>query len=466
MLGNSGQNQEERRLDSWKEVAAFFGRDERTVKRWEKERGLPIHRVPGGGRGSIFAFAAELTAWLRSAQLKEQGQLAVKEPGNATVATPHPVAEPTERMRWRDWRLVVGLSLLLSFVVGFTHFYQLHSVQGHLLPEVSVRTDPEAHKKAEELYLEGRYHWSKRTPEDLTQAVDDFAKAAQLDPNYALAYSGTADCYNLLREYTSTPGSQTFPLAIAAARKSLELDPKLSEGHRALAFALFHWNWDIAGGEREFKLAIQLNPNDAEAHHWYATALMSLTRYTEAIQEIERARQIDPASSSIAADRALILYTSGRKQEGFTTLKELKATDPKFYSPSAYLARMFYQEKEYNNYFEEAEYAAWLTHNDQALVSLESARKQYKTGGEGALYQWELDEALQDFKQGRTDAVSVAMRYAELGRKQDALEYLEKAYLRHDYELISMAQFASFRSLHDDPQFQDLLRRVYSHGSA
>src|SRR5208283_5300383 len=141
--------------------------------------------------------------------------------------------------RWGFLGAAIGLGFLFLVVIGFTRFYNLHSVHGHLLPTVTPRVSSEAHEKAVELYLQGRYHWNKRTPEDLTQAEDDFAKASQLDPTYALAYAGTADCYNLLREYTSTPASQTFPLAIAAASKSIELDPELSEGHRALAFALF-----------------------------------------------------------------------------------------------------------------------------------------------------------------------------------------------------------------------------------
>ncbi len=464
MSVDSNQNSEDRRLDSWKEVASYFGRDERTVKRWEKERGLPIHRVPGGGRGSIFAYSRELTDWLRSAQLKDASDSPIT---NGAPVVSLPEQSPTILGRaWRGWGLAFGLGFLLLFIFGFTHFYEVHSVQGRLLPGVSVRTDPEAHNKAEELYLQGRYHWNKRTPEDLALAADDFAKSTQLDSNYALAYAGTADCYNLLREYTSTPGSQTFPLAIAAAQKSIELDSTLSEGHRALAFALFNWNWDLIGGEREFKRAIQLNPNDAEAHHWYATALLSITRYHEAVSEIERARQLDPASSSIAADRALILYVSGRKEEGFTILKELKIADPKFSSPPVYLSRMYFDEKEYEKYFDEAEDAARLSHDAQSLAALTAARKRYQDGGEQSFLQGELEESLQQFKQGRTDALTVAMHYAALGKKREALDYLEKSYQRHDYALIGAGEFPAFRNLHDDPQFQDLLKRLYTRGAS
>jgi tetratricopeptide (TPR) repeat protein len=465
MLNDSAQNPADHRLDSWKEIAAYFGRDERTVKRWEKERGLPVHRMPGGGRGTVFAFASELSTWLRSSQIKETSdsgtKIQVVLPTSEASAPEHALAV----RRWGYIGAALGLGFLFLAVIAFTRFYNLHSVHGHLLPAVTPRVSSEAHEKAVDLYLQGRYHWNKRTPEDLTHAEDDFARAAQLDPNYALAYAGTADCYNLLREYTSTPASQTFPLAIAAARKSIELDPDLSEGHRALAFALFHWNWDVQGAEQEFKRAIELNPKDVEAHHWYATALMALGRLPESVTQIETARQLDPASSSIAADRAVILYSSGRTQEAITILQELSVADPSFYSPPSYLARIYFEQREYQKYFDQAEIAAKLRHNDQELASLAESRKRFKEGGETLLLEGMLQEQLEAFRQGRTDAVSVATIYATMGRKKEALDYLEKAYQRHDYSLIGVRTTWMLRNLKDDPQLIDLLNRVYSHGA-
>ncbi len=462
MVNDSPQNSPDRRLDSWKEIAAFFGRDERTVKRWEKERGLPVHRVPGGGRGTVFAFSAELTGWLRSSQLKEPSESG---PKDGIVLLPPDDSGPHRIPGEKHWG-AIGAALTLLFVsvlvFGFSRFYNLHSVQGHLLPSISPRVSLEEHQKAEELYLQGRYHWNKRTPEDLNQAEDDFAKASQLDPNYALAYAGTADCYNLLREYTSTPASQTFPLAIAAARKSIELDPELSEGHRALAFALFHWNWDVEGAEREFKRAIELNPRDVEAHHWYATALMPLTRFPEAIAQIEMARQLDPSSSSVAADRAMILYASGHQEQSIGILRDLEKSDPKFSSPPNYLARIYFEQKQYEKYFTEAQTAAELIHDDRALASIQASRRQFRAGGEKALLDSLVEEQLESFRQGRTDAVSVALIYACAGKKRETMDYLERAYQRHDYALISVRGWTVIKTMGDDPQFQDLMKRIYS----
>jgi tetratricopeptide (TPR) repeat protein len=465
MLKDSPQSPEDRRLDSWKEIAAYFGRDERTVKRWEKERGLPVHRMPGGGRGTVFAFCSELDTWLRSSQIKEASDVPTRLGDVPPLSETKPAERPNETKHWG----VIGTGIVLVFlflvVMGFTRFYDLHSVHGHLLPTLSPRVSSEAHQRALDMYLQGRYHWNKRTPEDLAMAEDDFARASQIDPNYALAYAGTADCYNLLREYTSTPASQTFPLAIVAARKSIELDPDISEGHRALAFALFHWNWDAQGAEREFKRAIELNPKDAVAHHWYATALMAMGRFPEALAQIETARQLDPTSSSIAADRAVILYGSGRTDEAIAILQELSIADPSFFSPSSYLSRIYFEQRQYDKYFDQAEIAAKLRHNDQVLTSIATSRKQFKEGGEKALLEGMLQEQLEAFRQGRTDAVSVAAIFAAMGRKKDALDYLEKAYQRHDYELIGARTSWELRNLKDDPRLIELMHRVYNHGA-
>lgn len=447
------------KLDTWKEIAAFFGRDERTVKRWEKDRGLPVHRVPGGRRGTVYAFSEELTRWLRSSQSNEAtGGAARAEESVGTTASPV-LATSSRTHRWRSTAAALGLGLLI--ILGFARFYTIHPVQGHILPSMSPRASSAEHKQVEELYLQGRYHWNKRTPADLATALDKFSKATELDPNYALAYAGKADSYNLLREYTSLPASQAFPLAIAAAKKSIALDDSLAEGHRALAFALFYWEWDIPAAEREFKRAIELSPNDAQSHHWYATTLMSLTRYPEAIAEIERARQLDPLSSSIAADRAEILYNSGLSEEGVALLEELRAADPGFFSPPHYLAGIYFEQRAYEKYFTAAETAAKLSGDEQGIAAIHASRKQFESGGEKALLQGVLEERLQALQQGRGDALSVASIYAILGRNQEAMEYLTKAYERHDYMLIAVNGWRVFQGLHSDPGYQSILKRIY-----
>jgi tetratricopeptide (TPR) repeat protein len=452
-----------RKLDTWKEIAAFFARDERTVKRWEKERGLPVHRLPGGRRGTVYAFDEELTGWLRTPHNAEAfEQPAINEPELSL-----PVAVETAQIpkvsKWRSWSMYAGgLAVGLLLLFGLSHFLKLRLVPNRLFPAFSTLADSTTRKQAEDLYLQGRYHWNKRTPADLTLALDLFTKATEVDPTYALAYAGKADSYNLLREYTVMPGSQAFPLAIASAKKAIALDDNTAEGHRALAFAEFYWEWDVPTAEREFQRAIELNPKDAEAHHWYATALLTLSRYPEAIEQIEIARKLDPQSSSVAADRAIILYGSGRKEEGVALLEELQTAEPGFCSPARYLSRIYLEQRQYEKYFDEAETAAQITGDEHTVTMVQALRKEYETGGEQAVLKSELDDRLLSLQRGRGDALSVAESYALLGRNQEAIEYLKKAYERHEYMLISLDNWKEFDNLRSEPEFQELMKRVYS----
>ncbi len=489
------QSNESQRIDSWKEIAAFFGRDERTVKRWEGQRGLPVHRVPGG-RGTVYAFTEELTAWLRSSQEREAQPAVVAVPTGSEANLPNPnlpglppsprlpfpdvsgtrssITEPAKiaspplvAVAGRDLRnlriwLVLGaaLSLVAVALVLIPGISRVRALLGKVFPGVSEPAEIAPRKEAEDLYMQGRYHWNKRTPESLTVALDDFTKAAAIDPKYALAYAGQADCYNLLREYTSMPPSQAFPLAIAAATKAVTLNNNLSEAHRALGFAYFYWNWDVAGGEREFRRALALNPKDVEAHHWYATALNSVGRNPEAVAEIEQARKLDPASSSIAADRATVLFSSGREDEAIQTLLELEKSEPNFFSPYIYLRNEYFERKEYAKSFDQGEMAARMAHDEKALAAIQLSKERLENGGENAMLEGRLADQIAEFRLGNAKAIDVAQTCALLGRNKEAMEYLEKAFQRHEYELITIGFWKGFDGLRSQPEFQDLMHRL------
>ena len=160
----------------------------------------------------------------------------------------------------------------------------------------AIAVRPTANPEAYELYLKGRFLWNKRTGADMRKAIDYFNHAIAKDPNYALAYAGLADCYDLLHEYSDLSPKESYPKAKAAAIKALELDDTLGEAHTSLAYSLVNYDWDWRGAEKEYQRAIQLNPNYATAHQWYAECLSMLGRHTEAIAEIKRAQELDPLS--------------------------------------------------------------------------------------------------------------------------------------------------------------------------
>ncbi|MGZ5433210.1 MAG: tetratricopeptide repeat protein, partial [Thermoanaerobaculia bacterium] len=171
-------------------------------------------------------------------------------------------------------------------------------------------TDPRAY----ELYLKGRFQWNKRNAEGLYEAIELFNRAIEIDPQYALAYAGIADCYNLLDIWANLPTSETFPRAKAAAQKALSIDDQLAEAHTSLAYAIHTYEWDWPAAEREYKRALELNPNYATARQWYAEFLTATGRFDEAEEQGLKALDLDPMSPIINAVVAWN-YTMARRYD-------------------------------------------------------------------------------------------------------------------------------------------------------
>ncbi len=471
-----------KRLDSWKEIASFFGRDERTVKRWEKERGLPVHRVPGSARGGVFAYAEELTVWLRSPNLAEDATAAAEEnvwsgddrrvaesqpePISAEIAiaapTPAPISAPeiqsgnpsrfaaAKPFLWlAPLAMIVGSFLVLSFGHREQRFKN------------ALAAPHAASTEAQDLYLKGRYYFEKRTPEDLNKAVDFFTQAIVHDPGYAAPYVGLADTYNLLREYSEMPAQEAYPRALAAASKAVELDPNSAEAHNSLAFASFWGFFDATTAEREFRRAIELDPTLSRAHHWYATFLAEIGRSHEALTEIEKARQLNPSSTPILADKGFILTVDGKKEEARSLLTQLAASQPDFIHPHHYLAdEIYFPEGNYPGYFQEKRMVAKLRRDAVAEKNLDAEEKGYNEGGLPGLLEARLHSAQNAFDRGFGSAFEVADAHAALGEYDDAMKYLDLAYRRHDLSLATLPLNRNFQSLRQNQEFRDLVAKI------
>jgi Tfp pilus assembly protein PilF len=477
---------QDRRLDSWKEIAAFFDRDERTVKRWEKERALPVHRVPGTPRGGVFAYAEELAQWLNGAPVREPippvaGPLKIgglkrnhhSQDAASTRAVelprhPEPILQPEilrsdqlprSRLPWTRAKGSVVVLLAILAVALAISFASRQTMK----PSSLSRPRPPAGKatsEAQELYLQGRYFWTKRTPDNLNRAVDYFASAIVKDPNYAPAYVGLADCYNLLREYSVMPSNEAFPRALAAAKKAVELDDGSAEAHNSLGFATYYGNWDAVTAEREFKRAIELNPNYGPAHHWYATFLLAGNRPQEALAEIDQARKLEPASAPILADKGAILHTNGQREQGIVLLKQLESTEPSFLSPHSYLASIYFGNKDYGNFVAEAKQTAFLLHDDRALTVATAAEKGLAQGGEGNMLERMLEVRQELYAKDASPAYPLAQLCALLHRKQDAMKYLADSYAKRETQMLSFPEDPSLSSLRGEPAFEEMVKKI------
>jgi tetratricopeptide (TPR) repeat protein len=323
-----------------------------------------------------------------------------------------------------------------------------------------LASTPSHDPEAEQLYLKGRYYWNRRTPDDLNKALDYFMQAVVHDPNYARAYVGLADCYNLMREFTLMPSSEAYPRALAAAKKAVELDDQSSEAHASLAFVSFFGMWDVATGEREFRRAIDLNPNNGTAHHWYANALLAQHRLPEALTEIDRAQALDPASTSILADKGNILFIAGKKDEALNLLKQMESREPAFRSPHGYLKGGYLGMQDYPDYLAEWRKEAQLMHDDNDLTIASAAEKGFAAGGSRGLFEATLKVQKKLYAQHSLPAMTLAQTYALLGNRAEALRYLKIAYDERDGALLFVQIFSQFNGLHNDPAYRDLLAKM------
>src|SRR5437667_9578733 len=207
--------------------------------------------------------------------------------------------------------------------------------------EQRVTKNYTANSEAYQLYLKGRFYWNKRTLDDFNRAVPYFQQAIDKDPNYALAYSGLADSYALLSAFGEGPPKDWMPRAKAAASKALVIDDNLAEAHTSLAQIVAYYDWDFDGAEREFRRAIQLNPNYATAHHWHAENLSSLQRHDEALSEIRRARELDRLALITNRVHGDLLLNARRYDEAIEQYRKTIEMDPNFPTTHAFLGRAY-----------------------------------------------------------------------------------------------------------------------------
>ena len=311
--------------------------------------------------------------------------------------------------------------------------------------------------EAYDLYLKGRYFWNKRTREGLQQAAEYFQQAINKDPAYARAYAGLAESYALMGGYTGLPPKEFMVKARAAAGRALELDEQLPEAHTAMAIIAQNYDWDWQTAQKEYRRAIQLDPNYATGHHWYAECLALQGRFDEAFSEIGIARRLDPLSLIIASDYGAILYFSRQYDRAIEQLRSVLETEPDF--PRAHiLAWAYAQQGLFADALADAE-AQGRRRDDNpwywAMIAYISGRSGNQAKAKDAL------EQLRKLEQHRAvDSLCFTVAYVGLNNKDEALHWLEKAYQEHSNSLTALKVDPTYDPLRGEPRFQELLRRL------
>jgi TolB-like protein/Tfp pilus assembly protein PilF len=577
----SGETRPDNLLDSWKEIAAYLKREVRTVQRWEKKEGLPVHRQIHEKAGTVYAYKSEIDAWYR----ERRPQLEREPENEESVPAPEPrksrwmIAVPTllaaagllslgvyftrnsswlhERPTLRKIKLAVlpfknlsadpeqeyfsdGMTeemitelgrmqperlgviartsamlykntqkdlsqicreLGVQYVLEGSVFRaenraritaqliqcsdQTHvwadSAERDLVNIVSLQADvaqavatniklvltPEQHARvrarrpvnpeAYQAYFRGLYFWNQFTPDSAQTAIKYFQAAIEKDPGYAPAYAGLANCYAppfLVRDVSSR---EAYSRALNAASRAAALDNNSAEAHSSLASLAVHHDWDLSLGEREYRRAIELDPNLALTHLGYGYLLVLLRRHDQAWAELKTAQALDPVSQVVGRTWVISLYDSRRYDEAIALVKQWLELYPDSAAFHDWMGEIYTQKG-----MEPLALAAYLKAEElgasspSRFAALQNASR--KSGLRGL---WQAKTGLdKDPTSPGFTAYDVASDYAALGDRDQSLRWLEKSYADRDWRLVEVAVEPRFDVLRSDPRFQDLLRRL------
>ena len=329
----------------------------------------------------------------------------------------------------------------------------------NLTPEQSSRLTKRyaSNSAAYQHYLMGRYYWNKRTPEGLISAAEQFQAAKDKDRNYALAYSGLADCYLLLEEYAGTPISETLPKARAAAQRAVDIDDSLAEAHTSLAKARQHsWEWPSA--ETEYRRAIGLNPKYPTARQWYSGLLIDRGRLDEALMQIKAAQELDPVSPIIIGNVGYTYFLKGDLAAAQSEYNKLIEQDPTFPVGHAVLGLLYLKQARSEEAIAELQKAVKFSgRSGHALSALGYA---YAVSGKHKEARLIIQELETKYQQKKTSATNLAGVFAGLEEKDQAFTWLEKDFQARSYELTRLASEPLFDTLRSDPRYANLLQRM------
>jgi len=316
-------------------------------------------------------------------------------------------------------------------------------------------SDPEAYQ----LFLKGQFYFAKRTPEGLAKARDFFAQAAERDPQYAQAFVGIADYWAVVSEYVPIPREQCLPKLKEAAEKALSLNEKLPEVHEALSqYYISEWKW--ADWEREHRRALELDPNFANAHHWYGLELTWIGRSDEGVMHLRRAVELDPLNLKFNDNLGQGLLNARHDDEALVQLKKTIEMDPNFAGTYSDLASLYRYQGHYEQWLDAMKKTAALNDSQEDLTTTEEAQRVFQQSGYKAAVSKIIELQKKRREHSYVDPGYIAEEYAFLGDKDHTLEWLEKAYQEKSDEMSALRARRCFDFLRSDPRYKNLERRV------
>lgn len=305
-------------------------------------------------------------------------------------------------------------------------------------------------------YSKGRFFWNKRTEEDLWRAIDYFEQALREDPNYALAHTGLSQSYLLLPEYGTYPPREAYPKVRKNALRALEIDDLLAEAHVSLAQVKWRYDFDLEGALSEYRRAIELDPNYATAHHWYAYDLMCMGRHEEAIREIRRAHELDPLSLVINKNLGQVLYRAQRYGEAIAALNKTLEMDPSFSYVHFHLGSIYLQNQRYEDALSEFQIEREMARGWRSLVEGWIGIT-YAEMGEIEKAQEVLDELLRRSQEMYIPSTLLGILYFSLGENDKGFQMLNEAHQEYDSWLRLLKVEPIFDKIRSDPRYEEVL---------
>jgi serine/threonine-protein kinase len=385
----------------------------------------------------------------------------VERAGNRVRIRAHLIRAATDEHMWADaYERDLEDVLVLQNEVARTIAREIQvklTPEEHAVLSSARRVDPEAYQ----LYLRGRYFWVKRTPESVTKAIGLFEQAIDADPTYAQAYGGLADCYMSLGfsfDVGSLPPTEAIPKAKAAVAKALEVTESLAEVHNPLAFMKLNYDWDFPGAETEFKRALELNPGNANVHHWYAHYLIVAGRPNDSLAESNRALELDPLSPIMSVHLGWLYYYLHAYERALNQLNKTLELDPNYGLAYWYIGLA----NEQQGAFTEA--LAALKRGDELLkdnlvVKADLAHALAVSGRKA-----DAEEALRNLLAiSRTRYVNpfeIGLIYIGLGQSEEAFQWLNRAYKERSDLVVYLRVDPRLDPVRSDPRFQEMVRRM------